>query len=238
MPSRRYQDDCVILNDDFPGYFGNNFLLPARYQEYIESIIVPHGMVLDRLDKMASDILDTYEASYTHSIHVICILKGGFKFATDLFFKLRSIITSRKKDIALYIDFILSNTYVNDSVGDGTKLNPCADFEKFRNKKVLIVEDLVDTGTSLTKIEEFVLQYNPLSLHTACLLLKRRPDCVGYIPDFVGFEVPNRFIVGYGIDYNDNFRDIPHVCSVNNEGKRKFAQPTPSVTTVQEQSKL
>ncbi|CAH8855761.1 unnamed protein product [Trichobilharzia szidati] len=237
MPTRRYQDDCIILNDDYPGYFANNFMLPARYEKYIESIIVPHGMVLDRLNKMASDILDTYECLRTRSIHIICILKGGFKFASDLFETLQTFITSRKKDINVYIDFISASTYVNDSVGDGTKLNACTDMEKFRNKNVLIVEDLVDTGTSLTKIEEFVRQYNPLSLHTACLLLKRRPDCAGYIPDYVGFETPNRFIVGYGIDYNDYFRDIPHVCSVNSQGKIRFAKPTSTVTIIRQQSK-
>ncbi|TNN13662.1 Hypoxanthine-guanine phosphoribosyltransferase isoform 2 [Schistosoma japonicum] len=55
--------------------------------------------------------------------------------------------------------------------------------ERFRNKNVLIAEDLVDTGTSLTNVEEYIRRYNPTSVRTACLLVKRRPDCPGYQPD-------------------------------------------------------
>ncbi|CAH8545918.1 unnamed protein product [Heterobilharzia americana] len=167
MPSRRYQDDAIILNDDFPGYLANNFILPARYEKYIESIIVPNGMVVDRLNKMASDITDHYESSFARSIHMICILKGGFRFASDLFDRLQACISSRKKDIGVYIDFIAASTYVNDSVGHDTRINPCMNMEKFKNKNVLIVEDLIDTGTSLTRIEEYIRGFHPLSLYSA-----------------------------------------------------------------------
>ncbi|CAH8295468.1 unnamed protein product [Schistosoma turkestanicum] len=179
-------------------------------------------MILDRISKMARDILNEYERSGTDTVHIICILKGGYQFAYDLFKCLHKYSVTRNKYVRICIDFISASTYVNDSVGHDTKINPCTNMEKFKDKHVLIAEDLVDTGTSLNNLEKYIRKYEPKSICSTCLLVKRIADHPGYQPDYVGFEVPNRFIVGYGIDYNDCFRDVPHVCSVNDEGKREF----------------
>ncbi|KAH8870419.1 Hypoxanthine-guanine phosphoribosyltransferase [Schistosoma japonicum] len=222
MLSKRQQNDFIVLDDNFKGYSTRYFNLPRHYEKYLESILISNGMILDRLHKMAYDIIIDYELINVEEIYIICLLKGGFQFAADLFNKLQSYSCTRSKYIRISIDFISASTYINDSIGHNTKINPCTDMERFRNKNVLIAEDLVDTGTSLTNVEEYIRRYNPTSVRTACLLVKRRPDCPGYQPDYVGFEVPNRFIVGYAIDYNNYFRDLPHICSVNDEGKREF----------------
>ncbi|CAH8539999.1 unnamed protein product [Schistosoma turkestanicum] len=180
-------------------------------------------MILDRLETMATIILKDYEEAGANAIHIICILKGGFNFAVDLFNKLSEYSTTREKHMQICIDFISANTYVNDSVGHDTKLNPCTNMKKFKDKYVLIAEDLVDTGTTFKTVENYIKQFEPKLIRSASFSTKIQTiTSPGYNPDYVGFEVPNRFVVGYGIDYNDCFRDVPHVCSVNDEGKREF----------------
>nr|AAW27500.1 SJCHGC02125 protein [Schistosoma japonicum] len=218
-----YRDNCVVFDDDFVGYSDKCFNVPNKYKQYIDSIIVPNGMIKDRLEKMSVDILETFESNGATSINLLCVLKGGFKFASDLGEKIQSCAVTRGRNISIFMDFIVASTYENDVVGHETQFYPCSNFTSFQDKDVLIVEDLVDTGTTLNKLIAFIKSFNPRSVFVACLLVKRRNDCPGFQPDFVGFEVPNRFIVGYAIDYNNFFRDIPHICSINDEAKRTFA---------------
>ncbi|CAH8551991.1 unnamed protein product [Schistosoma intercalatum] len=236
MTTRDYKSDCIIFDDSYEGYSAKNFTLPEIYEKHISTILVPSGMIENRLERMSIDILSEYEKSGVQSVYVICILKGGFKFASDLFKALQEYSFTRRNYIKVSIDFVAASTY-DDSVGHDTKITPCTNMEKFRDKDVLIVEDMVDTGTSLNELERFVKKYEPKSVRSACcaitcvdvifqlnhsLLVKRIAEVPGYKPTYVGFEVPNVFIVGYGIDYNDRFRELPHVCAVNDEGKREF----------------
>ncbi|TGZ73260.1 hypothetical protein CRM22_001618 [Opisthorchis felineus] len=214
---------AVIIPDEFSGYSTCDFRLSQRYSKYIEGILVPRGMILDRLEKMALDILDNLERRGSTSLTLLCILKGAFKFAADLCEKLEAAAFSRQKNITIHLDFIVANTYVNDRVGHETRLSMCSDPGKYENKDLLVVEDLVDTGTTLHKLYSYLKALNPRSIEVACLLVKRRQDCVSFYPDYVGFEVPDRFIVGYSIDYSDHFRELPHICVVNDQGKKQFA---------------
>ncbi|XP_018645681.1 hypoxanthine-guanine phosphoribosyltransferase,putative [Schistosoma mansoni] len=223
MASREGKSDCIIFDDSYEGYSAKNFTLPEPYEKHISTILIPGGMVRSRLDRMSIDILNDYEKSGVKSVYIICILKGGFKFASDLFKTLQKYSFTRDNYIKVSIDFVVASTYVDDSVGHDTNITPCTNMEKFRDKDVLIVEDMVDTGTSLNELERFVRKYEPKSVYSACFSSKKQPITFpGYKPTYVGFEVPNVFIVGYGIDYNDQFRELPHVCAVNDEGKREF----------------
>ncbi|KAF5400963.1 Hypoxanthine-guanine phosphoribosyltransferase [Paragonimus heterotremus] len=230
---------AVVIPDDFPGYSHHEIRLSSRYQDYIESILVPNGLIKDRLEKMATDIINNLEKKKSTSLTLICILKGGFKFASDLSEKLEATAYAKGKGVTIHMDFIVASTYVvslfeidflilqtwlkNDRVGHETQLRPCSDLKKFQNRDLLVVEDLIDTGTTLHKLVAYLSSLKPHSLEVASLLIKRRPDCASFQPDYVGFEVPDRFIVGYAIDYNDNFRELPHVCVINDRGKKQFA---------------
>ncbi|VDP09718.1 unnamed protein product, partial [Schistosoma margrebowiei] len=90
-----------------------------------------------------------------------------FKFASDLFKSLQEYSFTRRNYIKVSIDFVAASTYVDDSVGHDTKITPCTNMEKFRDKDVLIVEDMVDTGTSLNELERFVKKYEPKSVRSA-----------------------------------------------------------------------
>ncbi|CAH8645636.1 unnamed protein product [Dicrocoelium dendriticum] len=213
----------VVIPDSFPGYSPDEFCLLPRYRPFIEGILVPNGLVKDRLKKLALDILDTLDRMGSTSLTLVCVLKGGFKFASDLSENLESVIHNTSRQISIHIEFIIASTYVNDDVAHDTDIKVCTNPSKFHDKDLLILEDLTDTGTTLRSLTTYLQKLSPRSIQVASLLVKRRPDCLPFKPDYVGFEVPNRFIVGYAIDYNDQFRELPHVCVVNEVGKKEFA---------------
>ncbi|GCC37570.1 hypothetical protein chiPu_0016074 [Chiloscyllium punctatum] len=87
---------------------------------------------------------------------------------------------------------------------------------------VLIVEDIVETGRTMRKLLALLEKYKPQMVKVASLLLKRTPRSSGYRPDFVGFEIPDKFVVGYALDYNEYFRDLNHICVISERGRQKY----------------
>lgn len=85
------------------------------------------------------------------------------------------------------------------------------------------MSSLADTGRTMQKLLETMKHHKPLTVRVASLLVKRTPLSCGYKPDFTGFEIPNHFVVGYALDYNEYFRDLPHVCVINDAGKKKYS---------------
>lgn len=132
---------------------------------------------------------------------VVGILKGAFMFFSDL---VRNITTQ------LTIDFIVASSYVKTNTTGEVKI--FYDIrENISDKDVLIVEDIVDTGISLNHIRERILARSPKSLKICALLDKKERRVVDVPVDYRGFEVPNVFIVGYGLDYNNMFRNLPYI---------------------------
>nr|KAF6435577.1 hypoxanthine phosphoribosyltransferase 1 [Rousettus aegyptiacus] len=86
----------------------------------------------------------------------------------------------------------------------------------------LFLKDIIDTGKTMQTLLSLVKQHNPKMVKVASLLVKRTPRSVGYRPDFVGFEIPDKFVVGYALDYNEYFRDLNHVCVISETGKAKY----------------
>ena len=91
----------------------------------------------------------------------------------------------------------------------------------FRGRHVLLVEDVVDSGKTMQKLLNVIDGFKPKSLAVTCLTKKRRSDC-SYVPDYYGFEVPDKYIVGYAYDYNNHFRDMAHVCFLGEKAKVEY----------------
>ena len=91
----------------------------------------------------------------------------------------------------------------------------------FRGKNVLLVEDVIDTGLTMEKLLEVLEGYSPKSLSVTALTKKRRPE-VEYWPDYCGFKVPSRHIVGYNYDFNNHYRDMAHVCFLGEKAKEIY----------------
>ncbi|VFV39258.1 hypoxanthine-guanine phosphoribosyltransferase [Lynx pardinus] len=96
------------------------------------------------------------------------------------------------------------------------------DFSTLTGKNVLIVEDIIDTGKTMQTLLSMVKQHNPKMVKVARLLVKRTPRSVGYKPDFVGFEIPDKFVIRYALDYNEYFSDLNHVCVISETGNVKY----------------
>jgi len=119
-------------------------------------------------------------------------------------------------------EFVQLSSYRNtESTGNLTIKGDI--FLDLAGKEVLIVEDIVDSGISMAKFLTFLEAKNPKSIRIFSLVLKEGKTTFGFEIDYVGFLIPNKFIIGYGLDYNEAFRDLPHLCIISDEGIGKFS---------------
>ncbi|CAM4613747.1 unnamed protein product [Leuciscus chuanchicus] len=188
---------CIVISDEEQGYDLDLFCIPKHYASDLERVYIPHGLIMDRTERLARDILKDMGG---HHIVALCVLKGGYKFFADLLDYIKALNRNSDRSIPMTVDFIRLKSYQN----------------------VLIVEDIIDTGKTMKTLLELLKQFNPKMVKVASLLVKRTPRSVGYRPDFVGFEVPDKFVVGYALDYNEYFRDLNHICVISETGKEKY----------------
>lgn len=135
---------------------------------------------------------------------VLGLLKGSFIFVADL---VRAI------DRPLHVDFLVASSYGNATVSSGTVrllYDPEAEFE---GRDVVIVEDIIDSGTTLERLVPMLQARNPRSLEI-CTLLHKRLTTLSREARWVGFDAPSEFLVGYGLDYSENFRHLPYIASL------------------------
>ncbi|QQP52067.1 Hypoxanthine phosphoribosyltransferase [Caligus rogercresseyi] len=202
---------CLNIPDDFPGYEKELFHFPERYTDIVDKILVPHGLIRDRVYKIAADI----EAHYLNS----GIRHGAYKFFGELnecLSELSSLRRAGEAHIGYSVQFIRAKSYENASSSGIVKISGEEYLEnELQGHDVLVVEDIVDTGATMVKLLEALKKYNPNSVRVASLVRKRTVRSNGFKPDFVCFEVPDSFIIGYAFDFNDFFRDIPHICTIN-----------------------
>ena len=165
-----------------------------------EKIKVLYSMdeIQKRINELGKEITKDYSGK---EIIVVSILKGAIFFTTDL---LKNI------DLDLTIEFMRVSSYSGtDSTGIITlKQDLEVDIE---GKDVLIVEDIIDTGRTLNTLKDELLKRKPNSLKIATLLDKKERRVVDLNADYVGFDIPNKFVVGYGFDVDEKYRNIPYI---------------------------
>merc|ERR1711862_375129 len=116
-----------------------------------------------------------------------------------------------------YEQYVRLKSYKNmESTGELQVISD--DLKILEGKHVLIVEDIIDTGNTLKKFCQHLESFSPKTIKIASLLEKRTPKSIGFLGDFVGFSIPDEFIVGYCLDYNEHFRDLNHICVLNSKG--------------------
>lgn len=151
-----------------------------------------------RIREMGNQISEDYEGK---EIVIVSILKGAIFYTVDL-------MKNLKPDVVL--DFMKVSSYEGkESTGTiNIKQDLTMDIE---GKHVLIVEDIIDTGRTLKRLKEELLKRNPASLKITCLMDKKERRVVELEADYVCFDIPNKFVVGYGFDIDDKYRNIPYV---------------------------
>ncbi len=166
--------------------------------DFLEKILIDEEKINKRVTEIAEEIDKIYG---DETVYLICILKGSTPFTVDLMKKIKTDVN---------LDFICASSY-----GSGTTsgtLNITKDVSiDVSGKNVLIVEDIIDSGNTLNKLRELMMGRNPKSLRIATLLDKPSRRVVNVPVDFVGFEIPDEFIVGYGLDYNEKYRNLPYI---------------------------
>ncbi|XP_024613600.1 LOW QUALITY PROTEIN: hypoxanthine-guanine phosphoribosyltransferase-like [Neophocaena asiaeorientalis asiaeorientalis] len=209
----------VIVNDDEPGYDLDVYCIPNRYAEDLEKVFILHGLIMDRTERLARDVMKEMGG---HHIVALCVLKGGYKFFADLLDYIKALKRNSDRSIPMTVDFSRLKSYCNDQSTGDIKVIGGDDLSTLTGKNVLIVEDIIDAGRTVQTLLSLVKQHNPQMLKVASLPVKRTPQSAACRPDFVGFEIPDRFVVGYALDYNDYFKDLNRVCVISETGKGKY----------------
>lgn len=133
---------------------------------------------------------------------VVCVLKGAILFMSDLV---------RKMDIPLEMDFMAVSSYGESSESSGV-VRIIKDLDApVEGRHVLIVEDIIDTGLTLKYLIDILKRRNAASLKVVTLFDKPERRTVDLVPDYRGAEVPNEFVVGYGLDYSQKYRNLPYI---------------------------
>lgn len=155
----------------------------------------------------------------------LCVLKGGYRFFADMLDRIRQFYHFGHHSAPFSTDFIRVKSYVSDmSTGDVTVIG-LDSMESLKGKNILIVEDIIDTGKTMAALLAYLQKFQPIEVKVASLFVKRTPKSSGYRPDYCGFEIPDKFVVGYALDFNDHFRDLSHVCTISKQGREKYSDP-------------
>ena len=166
------------------------------------SVLISEEAVAERIHEMAVQISRDYEG---RQIHMICVLKGGVFFMTEL---------SKHVEVPCSLDFMAVSSYGDSTVSSGiVKIQKDLD-ESIEGKDVLVVEDIVDSGRTLSWLLEALRQRKPNSLKLCTLLDKPDRRRFEITVDYTGFEVPDVFVVGYGLDYQQRYRNLPYIGAV------------------------
>ena len=152
-----------------------------------------------RIAEVAKQISDDYAGK---EIHLICILKGSVFFTCEL---------AKRITVPVTLDFMSVSSYGNDTKSSGVvKIVKDLD-EPLEGKDVLIVEDIIDSGRSLAYLVEILKSRNPGRLRICTLLDKPDRRVIPVNVDYVGFKIPDEFVVGYGLDYAQWYRNLPYI---------------------------
>ncbi len=166
-------------------------------------VLLTEVVVRHRIKELAREISSDYEGQ---EILVVGILKGAFIFMADLV---------REIEVPLKLDFMDVSSYGNSAVSSGEARIMKDLEESIEGKNVIIVEDIIDTGLTLNYITEILKKREPQSLRICCLLDKpsRRQSTIQ--PDYTGFVIEDLFVVGWGLDYAERYRNYPAIGVLN-----------------------
>ena len=162
-------------------------------------VLITEEEVDARIRELGEKISKEYEGN---QIHLICVLKGGVFFMCEL---------AKRITVPVSMDFMCVGSY-----GDGTKSSGVVRLakdldESIENKEVLIVEDIIDSGNTLYYLMDVLRQRKPASLRLCTLLDKPDRRVKDVHVDWTGFEIPDEFVVGYGLDYAQKYRNLPYI---------------------------
>lgn len=157
----------------------------------------------EEVDRRIQEIGDQISKDYAgKQIHLVCVLKGGSFFMCEL---------AKRITVPVSLDFMSVSSYGSDTKSSGVvKIVKDLD-ESLKDKNVLVVEDIVDSGRTLSYLLEMLRDRDPASLRLCTLLDKPDRRVIDVNVDYTGFQIPDEFVVGYGLDYDQMYRNLPYI---------------------------
>jgi hypoxanthine phosphoribosyltransferase len=167
-------------------------------------VLLTEAQIQARVREMAAQI----RGDFPDGLHLIAVLKGAFVFLSDLV---------RHMDGNVSLDFMAVSSYAKGTTTSG-EVRLLKDLDTaLEGRHVLIVEDIVDTGLTLQYLQDILKARGPKSVRTACLLSKPSRRIVDVSVEYIGFTIEDRFVVGYGLDFEERYRSLPHIAVLDQE---------------------
>ena len=162
-------------------------------------VLVPEEQVNQRIEELGRKISEDYAG---RQVHLICVLKGGVFFMCEL---------AKRITVPVSMDFMSVSSYGSGTESSGVvKIVKDLD-EPLQDKDVIIVEDIIDSGRTLYHLMKILGERGPKSMHICTLLDKPERRVKDVHVDYVGFNIPDEFVVGYGLDYDQKYRNLPYI---------------------------
>ena len=157
----------------------------------------------EEVDKRIKEIGEQISRDYAgKEVHLVCVLKGGSFFLCEL---------AKRITVPVSLDFMSVSSYGSDTMSSGVvKIVKDLD-DPIKGKDVIVVEDIIDSGRTLSYLLEMMSDRQPASLHLCTLLDKPDRRVVDVKVDYTGFQIPDEFVVGYGLDYAQKYRNLPYI---------------------------
>jgi len=165
------------------------------------NVLIAAADIHERVKQMAHEI----HRDHPDGVHLVCVLKGAFIFLSDL---------ARQLPSTTSLDFMAVSSYGTSTKSSG-QVQVLKDLDSsVDGRDVVIVEDIVDTGLTLTYLQDILRARSPRHLRTACLLSKPSRRKIDVKVEYVGFTIEDKFVVGYGLDYAEQYRNLPYIAVI------------------------
>jgi len=200
----------VVIPDAPRDIDASKCIYPAEYEGHFDRLLIPKEEISSVVHSLAEKIHEDYQGRRPV---MMCVLKGSGPFYQHLLDELQELRQG------YYTEFIRTSSYEGTASTGKVKLAGGVDFKNLNGRDVVLVEDIVDTGTTVSHlIPVLEAEGKPASVTVCTLLSKRLDQPPKYRAKYVGFSIPNHFIVGYGLDYNELYRDVRDIWVISQAG--------------------
>ncbi|MGF1483121.1 MAG: hypoxanthine phosphoribosyltransferase [Opitutales bacterium] len=198
--------------------------MPKSMLEDLSEILVTEELLHQRVDAMGAAMTQHYKDIGVNELDIICITNGSILFCADLM---------RRLDVYTRLECVRVSSYRND-------MKPVSEPEilakirlNLEGRHVLLLDDILDTAQTLTRLSQVIQAQKPASLKSAVLLSKPARRQVPYEADWIGFEIPDQFVVGYGLDFAERYRNLPCIGVLKPELQKAPEAVVASVSTAE-----
>jgi len=170
-------------------------------KDYVKEVLITHEQIVAFCQELASTIEHEYKGK---SFILLCILKGSVPFLAEL-------SKHFTRDDINY-EYIRASSYEGESMNTSGEVKITnATFDSVKDQDIIILEDIIDTGHTLSILQKYLIDSGAKSVKIATLLDKPERREIDIVPDYVGFSIPNHFVIGFGLDYNEKYRNLKDI---------------------------